>query len=111
MPLPLYHVGNATMCAHAGKVSNVPSGPRLFVNGTDPVATVADVFTIVGCMFSTPAGPHPCVTVNWLVPAMRVTTMGRPVLLDGSVGLTQSADMLPQGAPLTTVNQPRVFGT
>lgn len=111
MPGPLYHVANNTQCAHGGKVTNVPSGPRVFVNGTDPVATAVDIFTIIGCAFATPAtGPHPCVTVTWPVPAVRLTSMARAILLDGSIGLTQAADMAPQGAPLTSVNQPRVIG-
>ena len=110
-PAPLFHLANMTMCPHGGKVMPVPSAPRVFVNGVDPVMTVADTSTIVGCVFTTPAtGPHPCMTVTWLVPAIRVQSMGVPVLLDGSVGLAQAADMTPQGPPLTTVNQPRVIG-
>jgi len=112
MPGPLYHVANTTTCIHGGKVMTVPSGPRVFVNGIDPVATASDVFAIVGCVFTTPAtGPHPCITATWPVPALRLTSMGRPLLLDGSVGMTQAADMAPQGLPLTSVNQPRAVGT
>jgi hypothetical protein len=44
------------------------------------------------------------------MPALRLTSLGRPILLDGSAGLTQAPDMAPQGAPLTSVNQPRVIG-
>jgi hypothetical protein len=111
MPGPLYHLANTTQCVHGGKVTFVPTGPRVFVNGTDPVATASDVFTVVACAFATPAGPHPCVTTTWPVPAMRLTSMGRPLVLLGSVGMTQAADMAPQGPPATAVNQPRVIGT
>jgi len=110
-PAPLYHTMNMTMCVHGGKLTSIPAGPRVFVNGVDPVVCAADPTTIVGCLFTTPAtGPHPCMTATWLVPAVRVMSMGRPVLLAGSVGMTQAADMAPQGAPLTSYNQPRVFG-
>jgi hypothetical protein len=94
---------------HGGKVQNVPSGPRVFINGADPVATAVDTFTIAGCPFSTPAtGPMPCLTVTWITPALRVTSMGRALLLQTSVGTTNGPTMAPQGAPLTSVNQPRV---
>jgi hypothetical protein len=112
MPGPgfLYNTTNTTQCPHAGKVTNAPSGPRVFVTGVDPVATAADLFTIAGCPFATPAGPHPCVTVTWLTPALRLTSMGRPLLLNTSAGLTLAPDLAPQGAPLITVNQQRVTG-
>jgi len=111
-PAPLYHVANVTLCSHGGKLTSIPAAPRVFVNGVDPVVTATDPTTIVGCVFSTPAtGPHPCMTATWLVPAVRVQSMGLPVLLFGSVGMTQAVDMAPQGAPMTTYNQPRVIGT
>jgi uncharacterized Zn-binding protein involved in type VI secretion len=110
MPGPLYHLSNNTQCIHGGKVIDGPAGPRVFVNG-DPVATTADLFTIAGCTFSTPAGPHPCVTVSWLSPALRIKINGLPALLQDSQGMTQAADLAPQGTPLVTVNQPRVIGT
>ena len=56
MPGPLAHFGNVTMCPHGGQSQDVPSGPKVLVGG-QPVATGVDLFTIVGCPFSTPAGP------------------------------------------------------
>ena len=109
MPGPLYHLSNTTTCMHGGKVTNMPSGPRVFINGADPVATAVDMFNVAACPFATPAtGPMPCLTVTWLTPALRVTSMTRPLMLQTSTGMTNGPTMAPQGAPLTSINQPRV---
>lgn len=110
-PAPLYHLGNTTLCPHGGKVTHVPSTPRVFVAGAQPVATVLDATTITGCAFAPSGTPHPCTTVTWLVPATRVKSEGQPLLLVGSAGTAQAADMTPQGAPFTVVNQARALGT
>jgi hypothetical protein len=108
MPGPLFHVGNVTMCPHGGTVQAIPSTPRVLVSGM-PVAALGDVCPVAGCACT---GPHgPCVLTNWIVPAARVFVMGRPALLQTSVGLCVAADQVPQGAPVVTVNQPRAIAT
>jgi hypothetical protein len=109
MPGPLFHANNVTMCPHGGQVQTIPTSPRVLVQG-QPVAVATDQFLIVGCPFTLGPVYHPCVRVTWLVPAARVTVMGVPVILQTSVGITQAADQAPQGAPIVSVNQPRVIG-
>ncbi|MCG8689350.1 MAG: hypothetical protein MI892_31040 [Desulfobacterales bacterium] len=112
MPGPIYHVGAAGMCPHGGQMTTAPGNPRVLVSG-QPVATMADVSTIAGCPFNIPAipKPQPCVTVQWLTPATRVTAGGTPVLLQTSSGLCKSAEQIPQGPPIITTNQARVIAT
>lgn len=111
MPGPIYHVANTAVCPHGGQVQTIPTNARVLVNG-EPVAVGADQYMIAGCPFMLPpATPHPCMRVQWLVPAARVTVMGVPAMLQVSTGLCQAADQAPQGAPIVAVNQPRVIGT
>lgn len=83
-------------CGHGGSVAFIPTASRVKVRG-GPVATIADHYSVTGCLFSTSAGPHPCSTVNWQNPATRIRVNGSPVLLRSSAGLTQAADQAPQG--------------
>lgn len=110
MPGFVYTVGTMAMCPHGGQVTVIPSNSRVLIMG-QPAATVSDVFLIAGCAFTVPPGkPQPCVKVQWLVPASRVLVNGQPVILQSSVGLCQSPEQIPQGAPLITAIQTRVAG-
>ena len=111
MPGYLFHVGAQAMCPHGGQISTASSNTRVKVGG-QMVATNADTSTIAGCPFTLPNGtPHPCVKVQWLVPATRVTINNNPALLQTSTALCLAADQVPQGAPQITVAQKRVKGT
>jgi uncharacterized Zn-binding protein involved in type VI secretion len=110
VPGPLLHVGATVLCSHGGPAQFVSSNARVLVGGL-PVATMADQTLVAGCAFSIPAGPHPCVRVQWLTPAARVVVNGAPALLQTSAGLCLAADQAPQGAPLAVTVQPRVIGT
>jgi uncharacterized Zn-binding protein involved in type VI secretion len=110
MPPFLLHVGATAICPHAGQISIISSNTRVMLAG-QPAATLADTYTIAGCPFTVPPGkPQPCVTVRWLVPAMRVMINGNPAILQNSVGLCQSAEQIPQGPPNVIVTQVRVKG-
>ena len=91
MPGPVLTIAAAATCPHGGKV------------------------TIAGCPFQIPIGtgtkPQPCVKVQYTVPATRVQVLGSPVVLSTSVGLCQSAEQIPQGAPIVSAVQPRVIAT
>ncbi len=76
-----------------------------------PVTTASDTYPIAGCAFNVSSAPHPCVTVRWLAPAVRVKVGGQPVILQTSPGLTQAADQAPQGSPIVVTGQVRVRGT
>jgi hypothetical protein len=83
----------------------VPS-PRVTVMGM-PIATVAAPYTVAGCAFVPPAGNGPCVTAQWTVGAVRVTSMGQPVVI-----MTGVASCVPTGTPLVPVTaQTRVLAT
>lgn len=98
------------MCPHGGPVTTIPSAPRVLVSGM-PVATLADTYLVAGCAFNISGAPHPCVKVQWLVPAVRVLVNGVPAILQTSVGLCLAADMAPQGPPVVAATQPRVIAT
>lgn len=110
----LFHVGATAVCPHAGQVTVVPSNTRVTVSG-QPVATLGDTYTVGGCPFQVPIGtgtkPQPCVTLQWLVPATRVTIGGQPAILQSSSGLCQSAEQIPGGPPNVVVTQVRASGT
>jgi hypothetical protein len=105
---PVVHVGAGVTCTHAGPVSIAPGSPRVQVGG-QPVATMSDNFSVTGCAFTLPSGtPHPCMRIQWTVPAARVQVLGQPVITQGSVGLGLAADCAPQGPPMLAGVQPRV---
>lgn len=112
MPGPIYHVGATAMCPHGGQMTTISSNTRVLVNGM-PAATMADVSTVAACAFQLPAGPtpSPCLKVQWIVPATRVTVMGQLVLLQTSQNLCLSPAQAPQGPATVTVNQTRVIAT
>jgi len=111
MPGFLYHVGASAICPHAAIVTTVSSNTRVFVSG-QPVATISDMSTIVGCPFTVPGPkPQPCVRVQWLSPATRVLVNGQPALLQTSSGLCLSVEQIPQGPPTITVTQTQVLGS
>jgi hypothetical protein len=109
MPGNLLHVNATVMCPHGGQATVAPAQARVLVSG-NPVTTVADPYTIAGCVFNVSGKPQPCVTIRWLAPAARVTVNGSPVLLNTSTGLCQSAEQVPQGPPVVPVVQQRVVG-
>lgn len=110
MPGPLAHVGAMALCPHGGQVVEIPSAPRVLLSGM-PAATMADQYVIVGCVFNIAGAPHPCVRVQWLVPAVRVLVNAMPVILQTSVGLCLATDQAPQGPVIVSATQPRAIGT
>jgi hypothetical protein len=107
----LFHVGAQAICPHAGQVTTISSNTRVLVSG-QPVATVADQYLVAGCAFTIPGPkPQPCLKVQWLQPALRVTVMGQPAILQTSAALCLSAEQIPQGPPTVLVTQLRASGT
>ena len=100
-------VGTQAICSHAGQVSVVSTNTRVTAGG-QPVATMADQFLVAACAFAPGAVPQPCLRVQWLVPAARVTVMGQPVVLQTSNGLGIGPTQAPQGPATVIVTQPRV---
>lgn len=111
MPGLIYHVGATAACPHSGQISVISTNARVMVSA-QPVATMADTYTIAGCPFTVPGPkPQPCVTAKWIVPAVRVQVNGQPVILQTSTGICQSAEQVPQGPPNVIATQTRVMGT
>jgi hypothetical protein len=105
MPGPLLHVGATVTCAHGGTAQPTTPNPRVMVNGM-PTVTMAAPWLVAGCPFVTGTNSLPCVTANWTVAALRVTSMGQPLLLQDSQAIT-----VPNGVPLLPLAaQPRVLG-
>jgi hypothetical protein len=109
MPGFLYNVGTSAMCPHGGQVTAIASSPRVTLGGP-PATTTADTFMVAGCAFNVGGSPHPCVKVQWLVPAARVKIGGQPAVLQTSTGLTVAADQAPQGSPIVVSGQVRARG-
>jgi len=72
-----------------------------------PVATIAAPYAVAGCAFVPPAGNGPCVTGQWVVGAVRVLSLGQPVVIMSGVSVC-----VPTGTPLLPVAaQMRVLAT
>jgi hypothetical protein len=97
------------MCPHGGTVQVVTSDSRVQA-ASGFVLRSSDTFTIVGCPLNVSGAPHPCATVNWVVPSLRSKAVGDSTLTDASVGLCQAADQAVQGPVQIVVAQPRVTG-
>ncbi len=109
MPSFLDHVGADANCPHGGKILVKISGlPRVMVSGM-AVATVADVFPVMGCAFNVASKPQPCVKALF-APATRVFVLGSPVILQPCSGVCQSAEQAPQGPSIAGATQTRVSG-
>lgn len=107
MPGPLLHLGATVLCAHAGQAMPGVTSPRVMVSG-QPVATLTSPYLVAGCTLPPPpAANGPCVTAQFVTSALRVVTLGQPVLL-----MDSQAICAPTGTPLLpTVVQPRVIGS
>lgn len=94
------------LCAHGGQaVPSVPSA-RVLVAGM-PAATIAAPYAVAGCAFVPPAGNGPCVTAQWVVGSVMVTSEGQPLVI-----MTGSAVCVPTGTLLLPiVAQTRVLAT
>ena len=109
MPGNLMHVNATVTCPHGGQATVVPAQSRVLVSG-QPVATVASLYTVAGCVFTVGTKPQPCVIVRWLSPSARIQALGSPVLLAVPPGICQSAEQIPQGPGLVSAVQPRAVG-
>jgi len=98
------------ICPHVGQMMPVAANTRVLVSG-QPVLTLGDVFLIAGCPFPAPATPpSPCIKVQWISSATRVSVNGQPVILQESTGLCLNVSQAPQGPLNVTQTQVRVKG-
>lgn len=97
------------VCPHGGQGVATPSNQRVTLGGS-PALVVTDLVTIAGCSFNVSGAPSPCLQVQWLAPANRVTVGGTPALLSSSVGLCVNAAGAPQGPATLSGFQTKVQG-
>lgn len=106
MPGPILHIGATVLCAHGGQAIPTVPTPRVMVSG-QPIATIAAPYVVAGCAFVPPAGNGPCVTAQWSVGTVRVTSEGQPLVI-----MTGLATCVPTGTPLLpVVAQTRAIAT
>jgi hypothetical protein len=94
----LLHQGAVVMCAHGGQATPPVPNPRVLVMGM-PTATVAAPWIVAGCPGVPPSIP-PCVTGQWLMGTLRVTSTGMPLVVQSGVAITA-----PGAVPLLPVSQ------
>jgi hypothetical protein len=87
-------MGAVVTCAHGGQAMPTAPSPRVTVAAM-PIATIAGPYAVAGCAFVPPGGNGPCVTANWIVGSIRVTSEGQPLVLMNGVSICA-----PTGTPL-----------
>jgi len=107
MPGLLIQQGATVLCVHGGQAIMTVPNPRVTTSGA-PTALLPDPWTVVGCP-GVPVVPPipPCVTAQWVVGTVRVTSEGQPLVIN-----TGEAVCTPTGTPLLpVVTQLRVTAT
>jgi hypothetical protein len=103
----LITISSVLMCPHGGTVKGTPTA-KVRVGG-GPILTAGDTFSIAGCTLNISGAPHPCVTVEWVQPAM-LCRAGSEALTAESVGLCKAADQAVQGTVMIQSTQTKVSG-
>ncbi len=93
MPGFLLHQGATVMCSHGGQAMPSAPNPRVLVSG-QPTALVPAPWLVAGCPLVPPPLP-PCVTAQWVVGTLRVTSGGQPLVIQSG-----SSICTPTGTPL-----------
>lgn len=99
--------GATITCPHGGRVTVAPRATRVALAGKPPLL-VDDTAVIAACPFNVSGAPSPCLSVQWMQPAMRVTVESAAVLLSSSIALCMNSASAPQGTALVTGFQTRV---
>jgi hypothetical protein len=74
---------------------------------SQPTVVMSAPWIISGCPFNVSGSPVPCITGQWVVAALRVTSGGQPLVL-----MDSQAVCVPNGTPLMPVAaQTRVIGS
>ncbi|MCC6393693.1 MAG: hypothetical protein IT167_24055 [Bryobacterales bacterium] len=105
----LLNASSQLMCPHGGQVDIITSNTKSKADGAFLVRS-ADTFTITGCPFAVGPTPHPCVQVNWVLPAAQSKSVQAFHLTEQSVGLCVAADQAVQGTVMVVNTQRKVSG-
>lgn len=102
---PLIQQGATVLCAHGGQAMPTVPNPAVTLTGM-PSALLPDPWVIAGCPGVPPPVP-PCVTGQWILGTVRVTSYGQPLVIQTGVAVCT-----PAGTPLLpVVTQTRVLAT
>jgi len=105
MPGFLLHSGASVLCSHGGQASATAPNPRVLVSG-QPTVLITAPWVVAGCPLVPPPLP-PCLTAQWIVGTVRVTSVGQPLVVQSG-----QAICVPTGTPLIPVTmQTRVSST
>jgi hypothetical protein len=105
MPGFLLHVGATVLCTHGGQAMPTAPNPRVTLSG-QPTVLLSTIYTIAGCPLVPPPLP-PCVTGQWIVGTMRLTSNGQPLVVQSGQSICA-----PNGTPMMpVVQQTRVTAT
>jgi hypothetical protein len=96
MPGFLLHQGATVLCAHGGQALPTAPNPRVLVS-SQPTALLSIPWVVAGCPLVPPPLP-PCVTGQWVMGTLRVTSNGQPLVVQSGQAIT-----IPNGTPLAPV--------
>jgi hypothetical protein len=99
------------MCPHGGSATGTVAGAPRATAGGSQTLTVGDTFLISGCPLNISGAPHPCVEIQWIMGALKVTADGNAILTDSAQGLCLAADKVPQGPPTLMAAQTKAVAT
>lgn len=95
MPGFLLHQGATVLCAHAGQAQPIMVNPSVTVSGM-PTVFLSSPYVVAGCALPPPpAANGPCITAQYIMGSVRITSMGQPLLL-----LDSQSICAPTGTPL-----------
>ena len=86
MPGFLLHQGAVVMCLHGGQAMPTAPSPSLMLTGM-PAATITAPWTVAGCP-GIPSAVPPCVTGQWVMGTLRVTSFGQPLVVQSGTAIT-----------------------
>jgi hypothetical protein len=105
MPGFLLTSGSTLMCLHGGQAQATMPSLRVRLGGQPAVLQTAP-HVVAGCTLPPTGSPPPCIVANWTTGALRVRSMGNPVLLQDSVAICPSSG----GTLMVVQTQVRVRG-
>lgn len=92
----LLHQGATVFCSHAGQATPSAPNPRVMVS-SQPTVLLSASWIIAGCPLVPPPLP-PCVSAQWILGTLRVTSVGQPLVVQSGVAVS-----IPNGTPLLPV--------
>lgn len=93
----LIQQGATVLCAHSGQATATAPNPRVLLSG-QPSVLLSTPWVVAGCPLVPPPLP-PCVSGQWIVGTLRVTSNGQPLVVQSGQGIS-----IPNGTPLLPVS-------